>query len=226
MSEAPLPDAGSALQGPGATFDPEWLSLFYTRATEQFGLSRQSLHRTHEWVITLTLGLTIAVLTSGDQQSSYPNEFGFVAVLASFPLLFRFFVRSCLECAIQHRWIAIRNALDRLFYLKGVDPYSRSLAERHLRETIELYYFQWKSPLSIWAIIWEVLRLAYLWPFILLVSLMGWGAAALTMSPLLAIAGATVILYMSYEVIAFFGYRGFEHVDSVVSLPEIPNPVE
>lgn len=225
MSEAPLLDADSTLKGPAATFDPEWLSLFYPRATEQFGLSRQSLHRTHEWVITLTLGLAIAVLTSGGQQSSYPNEFGLVAVLASFPLLFRFFVRSCLECAIQHRWIAIRNALDMYFYLQGVDPHSKSAAERHLRETIELYYFQWKSPLSIWAIIWENLRLAYLWPFILLVSLMVWGAAVLTMSPLLAITGATVVLYMSYEVIAFLRYRGFEHVDSVTSLPEIPNPV-
>lgn len=210
----------------GEALDAEWLEWFYARVTDQFTLSRQSLHNTHQWVITLAIGLVTAVLTLGSQQSLYPDESGFIAVLVSFPLLFRFFVRSCLECSIQYKWMAIRNALDRFFYVKGSDLETKSVAERHLRDTIELYYFEWKSPLSLGAIVWDNLRLAYLWPFGLLLGLIVWGAVVLTMSPLICVVATVTFLYMIYEVIAFVMYRGFKHAEPTTPLPEVPVQAE
>jgi hypothetical protein len=206
---------------PSEALDEKWLGWFYARVTDQFTLSRQSLHSTHQWVITLTLGLVTAVLTLGSQQSQYPNELGFVALLASLPLLFRFFVRSCLECSIQYKWMAIRDALDRFYYLTGADPEVRHRAENYLRETIELHYFNWRSPLSLWTIAWENLRLAYLWPFVLLASLIVWGGLALCMSPLIGVVAIVVIVYMAYEFISFVTYRGFKRAKPSTRLPDL-----
>jgi len=194
-------------------FDADWLGWFYARVTDQFDLSRKSLHDTHQWVITLSIGLVTAVLVLPSQSSPYPNEFGLVAVLASFPLLFRFFVRSCLECSIQYKWMEIRNALDRYFYLQDAPPEIRSAASRHLRETIELFYFDWKSPKSLWAIVRENLQLAYGWPFLIAIFGIAWGARTLSMSPLLGFVAWAVVLFMIYEIIAFVKYSGFNRAE-------------
>jgi hypothetical protein len=88
----------------------KYLDALYDRVNDQFTLSRNSQQNTHQWVISLALALITAVLTLGSNQKPYPSEYNFVAILISFPLLFRFFVRSCLETSILYKWMTIRNA--------------------------------------------------------------------------------------------------------------------
>jgi len=200
-------ESGTTLNRP---LSEEWLPLFYARVTDQFSLSRQSLHNTHQWVITLAIGLVTAVLALSGQQA-YPNELGLVTLLASLPLLFRFFVRSCLECAIQHRWRRIRDALDRYYYsLPETDTESCSQAAQCLRETIELYYFAWKSPMPLGKIALENLRLAYAWPFLVVLALIAWGVVAVPWTSLKITVTAVVSAFMVYEVWTFVTYHGFK----------------
>lgn len=202
-------------------FDDQWLALFYSRVTDEFVLSRQSLHNTHQWVISLTLGFLTVVLTLGGQSNPYPNDYGFVAILVSVPLLFRFFVRSCLETSIEYKWMAIRNALDMYFYCRDNDNTEKDEAERHLGEAIELYYFKWKSSQLLRKIIWDNLRLAYLWPLILLIGMIVWGAMFLCMTTLMAVVTLVVGAYMVYEIPTFLTYEGFEYAKPSTNVPAI-----
>lgn len=207
--------------------DQEWLAWFYDRVTNHFTLSRESLHNTHQWVITLTLGLVTAVLTLASSQQRYPSEFGFIALLVSIPLMLRFFVRSCLECSIQHKWRAIRDAMDVYFYVKRYDPRHPDLglqAERYLRETIVLFYFNWKSPKRLRGLVWENLRLTYLWPFALLLSLLVWGAAEVHMTAPVAVTSVLVFVYAVYEIIGLMTYRGFQYAAPRTRPPHLALP--
>jgi len=207
-------------------FEKKWLDLFYTRVGDQFILSRNSLHNTHQWVITLALGLITAVLTLGSNTNSYPNEYGFLALLISFPLLFRFFVRSCLETSIQYKWMTIRNALDKYYFLSNHKDFRKQKVEDYLEETIILYYFDWKSPNSIWKIIWDNIRLAYFWPFIVLISLIIWGYFSLPFTFIITISTIVVGVYIIYEVSTFFTYRGFDFEETTTPDPDITNPIK
>ena len=95
----------------------DWFETLNSRVNGELGLARRSYHTTHQWVITLTVGLITAVLALGKEKIVYPTEFSLLAVLAITPLMIRFFVRSCLEFAIFYRWKMIRDALDTYFCL-------------------------------------------------------------------------------------------------------------
>jgi len=203
---------------PDAKISKEWLAEFYNRVTEQYSLSRQSLHNTHQWVITLTFALVTVILTMSGKESMYPNEVGLVALLVSVPLMFRFFVRSCLETSIQYKWGFIREAMDKRNYAQMLHSDKYSDIEACLIQGIRAYYFEWKSPKSLRKVIWDNLRLAYLWPFILLIALIAWGAITLCMTLLIKIVLIVVLIFMIYEVIAFVSYRGFRY--ERIDMPE------
>jgi hypothetical protein len=201
--------------------DDQWLELLYPRVTDQFVLSRQSLHNTHQWVISLALALITVVLTLGGQDTPYPNEYGLVAILVSLPLLFRFFVRSCLETSIQDKWMAIRNAQDMYLYCRDNQKPETDQAARHLLETVELYYFQWKSSRLLREIIWDNLRLAYLWPSILVTGMLVWALTSLCITPLVAAVAVVVGAYMVYEICSFVTYGGFQYARPKTDLPSM-----
>lgn len=200
--------------------DSDWLEWFYSRVTDQYVLARESFHNTHQWTITLTLGLVTAVVALGGQGAQYPTELSVIAVLAAIPFLFRFFVRSCLEYSIHHRWATIRDALDLHFYLCSTQPSMTSQSLAYLQETIRLYYFQWLCPRPFSKIVGDNLRLAYSWPFILLAALTLWGIVELPLTPLLGIALAGVGFFMVYEIWAFVTYRGFKFEKTQTPKPE------
>lgn len=206
--------------------DDQWLELFYSRVTDQFVLSRQSLHNTHQWVISLALGLMTVVLTLGGQGRAYPNEYGLVAILVSVPLLFRFFVRSCLETSIQYKWMAIRDAQDMYLYCRDNHKGERDQAARYLMETIELHYFQWKSSRLLREIMWNNLQLAYLWPLILLIGMLVWGLTCVGITPLVALVIVVVAAYMAYEIRSFVTYRGFQYARPTTAMPVMRNSRE
>lgn len=199
----------------------KYLESIYDRVNDQFILSRNSQQNTHQWVISLALALVTAVLTLGGNQNPYPSEFNFIAILVSFPLLFRFFVRSCLETSILYKWMTIRNALDEYYYLKSNNAGNTKEYKKYLDETLLLYYFKWKSPRKLGKIIWDNIRLAYFWPFIVIISLVVWGYAALPLSKLICITSVIVSSFMLYEIITFFTYRGFQYKKTNTRKPEV-----
>ena len=181
----------------------KWLEKFYDRVTNQFTLSRESLHNTHQWAITLTFGIVTAIFTISSE-NPYPNEYGFIALVLTFPLMMRFFVRSCLEYSIQRKWQEIRNRQDVFYFRESKKSY------KELKDCIELYYFKWKSPISIWKIIWDNLSLAYLWPFILYFYLIIWGSLSIQLTNLVLITVIIVVSFLVFEIVRVFRYRGFK----------------
>ena len=201
----------SAEQLPKDLPEDKWFELFYARATDHYTLARQSLHNTHQWAITLIFGLVTAVLTISSASNPYPNDMGFIALLLSFPLMFRFFVRSCLEYSIHEKWRVIRETIDQYYYCCKLDPKKEKDAKNYLLEVIDLYYFKWKSPSTLWSIAWSNLKLAYLWPFILYLFFIIWGASVLYMTPIIGAVSIITTGFMVYEIIMFIIYRGFEY---------------
>lgn len=190
------------------SINKKWLCIFYDRVTDQFALSRQSLHNTHQWAISLALGIVTAVFTIGGKKNPFPNELGLLIILLSFPLLLRFFIRSCLECAIQHRFITLRDALDIYF---SRDRKKRKLMKPYLIEAINTYYINFKSSRKLGKIAWENLRLAYLWIFILWIGLIVWGGISAQITKNLLIVFLIVLVFVVYEIISFFCYERLKY---------------
>ena len=199
----------------------KYLDSIYDRVNDQFILSRNSQQNTHQWVISLALALITAVLTLGGNQNPYPSEFNFIAILVSLPLLIRFFVRSCLETSILYKWMTIRNALDEYYFLKSKNKENTTEYKKYLDETIFLYYFKWKSPTRLGKIIWDNVRLAYFWPFIVIIALIVWGYVVLPYSRIVCITSIIVSSFMVYEIITFFTYKGFKYKETQTGKPQV-----
>ena len=94
-------------------------------------------------------------------------------------------------------------------------------AEKFLIETIELYYFKFKSPRKLGRIIWDNLQLAYLWTFIIVIGLLVWGFVVIPFDNLVTIVVVLAGLFTIYELISFFTYRGFRYESRSVKCPYV-----
>lgn len=191
--------------------DPKWLEMFYEQVGREASLARESQRETHNWVITLAAGIFTAIFALGGNQIKYPSEIGFIGLLIITPLFFRFFVRSCLEYQIFHRWIVIRNGLDSYYFSKNNSQGLEQQISKYLLEIISLYYFQWKAPKHFLKMIWDNFRLAYGWLFIILIALIIWGIIEQPMTLNIKYTLILFIPWMSFELISFIRYRGFNY---------------
>ena len=191
--------------------DDEWLKGLYSQVGREVSTARQSQQGTHNWVIAIVTGSLAAVWAIGDGEFRYPTETSFIAVLAILPLIFRFFVRSCLEYQILNRWLEIRNALDVYFFAKDMGPEMKSRAKKGLIESVRLYYFQWKQPKSMPKMIWDNFQLAYGWPSILILGLLTWGTVVQVMTKAICIALSIVVSWMAFELWNFIRYFSGEY---------------
>lgn len=187
-----------------------WLELFYARTDSEFALSRTSLYGTHQWAVTLAVGVVAAALGLGTAYKSVDGELPLMAILVAAPLLVRFYVRSCIDYAVHCRWKEIRNATDRYFRGRPAAGGVKAAARAHLDQVVELYYFQWKSPLTLRTVLWHQLRLTYLWPFILLAGAMAWGFWIVGCAKGPLIVGVVVALYLIYEAYQLATYDGLD----------------
>ena len=187
----------------------EWLLIFYDRISNLYSLTRKSLHDTHQWAITLALALITAILTLGGVEDPYPNEFSFIIVILSFPLLIRFFIRSCLETSIQYKFQKVRDELD-IYLSKKVTTRDD---ETQLIKVINTYYFEFFSPKKLKKIIWDNLRLAYMWIFFLWFGLSLWGGFSLIFTFKLKLICILAGLYVVFEIIQFIAYKKFQYVE-------------
>ncbi len=189
----------------------EWLKMFYGRVDSELAVARNTIGTTHQWVITLTVGGITAVLAFGQGDFKYPTESSFIAVLVLLPLLFRFFVRACLEYTIFHRWLEIRNLLDRYYYLQELDPAAADSCRTRLLRAIELYYFNESSAKPFLKMVQDNLKLAFLWPFILLIGLIVIGLRLQESSPLIKVVIWGTALFTLLELACFVRYRRFRY---------------
>ncbi|MGD0339915.1 MAG: hypothetical protein ABSB78_14135 [Bacteroidota bacterium] len=201
--------------------DEKWLLTFYTRVAEEIGITRQCQTETHTWVITLTAGIVAAVIAIGNGGVIYPNESSYLLLLAITPLLFRFFVRSCLEYQIMQRWIALRNAIDTYYYYKGKNEILAQEAIIYFNEINKSFYLNWNAAKPMRKMILDNLLLAFAWPMIILVILLILGGITLSSTPIMVATEIIVAIWMTFEIIAFITYRGFKYVNPVASLPKI-----
>lgn len=186
----------------------KWLHDYYLRITALYNVSRQSLHNTHQWAITLTLAVITAIFTL-DKEAGYPNENGLLILLIGSPLLVRFFIRSCLEYAIQLKFQIIRDELDRLFLSseKTVSSFVR------LKKVIETYYFEFRSPQELRIIMKNNLKLAYSWILIVWIGLILWGFISLGIDCKSFFILIIVLVFIVYEFVSIFKYPKLKYVN-------------
>jgi len=197
---------------PSVHLDDEWLRMFYEQVGRELSLARESQRETHTWVITLTAGVFTAFLTFGGNGFNYPTENAFLAVLIILPLLFRFFVRSCLEYEILHRWTVLRNALDAYFFARSHMPDKVTDASRHLRDVIPKYYFAWYAARPFGRMLVDNIKLAYGWSFIVFSALLVWGLMMQHKSSVICGCLAAFVVWMVLELYWFMTYHGFKHL--------------
>jgi hypothetical protein len=190
--------------------DDQWFHMFYEQVGRELSLARESQRETHTWVLTLTAGLFTAFVTIGKDGFQYPTENLFLGVILVTPLMFRFFVRSCLEYQILHRWTELRNSLDAYFYAINDAPEHVEAALHHLQDIIPKYYFRWFASKSFGRMLLDNIKLAYGWPFLILLGLLLWGFALQTITPIIRAALWLFIPWMFLEIFWFFRYHGFK----------------
>jgi hypothetical protein len=188
-----------------------WLNRFYTEVGREVTLARESQRETHNWVITLTVGSVAAVWAMGGGTFNYPTESSLIVVLVMLPLVFRFFVRACLEYQIFNRWVFIRDALNAYFFARDLKPDLSRPAMASLIEQIRLYYFQWRQPRSNGKMIWDNLILAYGWPILLLLLLILLGALLQPRTKLISYTLLAVIPWTVFELWNFYRYFHNKH---------------
>lgn len=147
-------------EAPKINLTKEWLKLFYSRIDNNFSSTRQSLHTTHQWVLTLSIAIITAIISFSASGNPYPNYFGLLILIISFPILLRFFIRSCIEYSIEEKFIILRKEMD--FYLLNCGKYSKSDFDKRLLNCVQSYYIDWKCPTKLTKICWDNLLLAYL----------------------------------------------------------------
>src|SRR3989304_9742598 len=187
--------------------EEEWLRLLYQRVSAEFVLTRTTFTTTHQWVIPLAIGAVTAVLAFGKGDFTFPTELTVAAMLVLIPLVFRFFVRSCLEYTLFHRWLTIRNALDKYYHARSTRSSDLSDSQAHLRSCIDTYYFHDYSPKPFRKMIWDNLLLAFLWPFIIIILITALGLIYQPLTPFLIGTLALTITFLSFELYYFFTYR-------------------
>ncbi len=223
-----IPDATEASEAKAAKSemahkldDERWLQMFYELVGRELVLSRESQRETHNWVVTLAIGLITAGVAFQGTVEDYPSESSFIVVLVVIPFFFRFFVRSCLEYSNFNRWVALRNSLDKYFITKQLNPESAHNAMLHLTESVRLYYFEWKSPKTMRVMLFDNLRLAYAWPTILLLGLLLWGSLFQVMTPLIRVTIIVVSFWMIVEIVWFVTYSGFRYAEPKAGAPSV-----
>jgi hypothetical protein len=78
-----------------------------------------------------------------------------------------------------------------------------------LMKSIKNYYFDWKSPITVWKILWDNFILAYYWIFFLYAGLILWGILTLKFTTLMYVSSFSVIIVLVIEGFFFFRIKGF-----------------
>lgn len=192
------------------TTTDQWLEWLYHRVDINLTMARNGYTGTHQWIITLTIaGLTAVLAVNGDD-FRYPTEQSLVIVLLLFPLMLRFFVRSCLEYTIFYRWLRLRDGLD--FYFNKARMGKKTKKDgAALARVIDICLIGTRSVRPMRKMIYDNLRMAFLWPMLIVLGLLAYGLMYQDLTPTLTIVLIAVAAVTAYEVQEFARYPRFRY---------------
>lgn len=194
-----------------------WVEKLYQECGREVSLAYNTFNHTNNWGITLATGIVatvfIASIKSVEGQITivYPNIAYWFAVIIAWVIMIRFFVRSCLALVNMHRWNTIIFATSKLLSLPK-DHVQAPIFERNLAKKVKAYFYDWCSPIPMGELIWECLRLIYIWFFLIMLGLILWGLIALSDKQIWWVVGILLFtIPTAWEIISFVRYRGFKY---------------
>jgi hypothetical protein len=166
------------------TIDRKFLDTFYRECGREVTLAYTVLNQTNTWAITFfaaVIGSSLIGLVkrSGDTYSfDYPNTFHWLYLILAWGLLLRFVQRSALALSNMYRW----NKLGASVWTLAALPEGHSLQPTLNDELVQLVdelMIRWQDPRSKGYVLWGTLKLMYIGPLIVLITLILWGAVVL-----------------------------------------------
>jgi len=157
-----------------------WIENFYTECGREVSLAYNVLNHTNTWGITLTSAVVLLAFLSSIETKSgvlslhYPTLIHLYIVIICWVIMCRFFVRSCLAYTNMHRWNTLISATSKVLSLDDDHP-DLPVYQNNFIKKVKAYYYDWNSPIPQWKIIWNNLKLMYLWFFLILFALIIWG---------------------------------------------------
>jgi len=122
----------------------------------------------------------------------------------------RFFIRSALALVNMYRWNELIYATSKVLSLPKNCP-ERPIFERNLQKKIDAYFYRWKSPRPKYYIVWQNLKLMYLWFFIIVLALFLWGVFSLQRDIYYCLGIGAFILLTIVELVWFSKWDGFQY---------------
>jgi hypothetical protein len=193
-----------------------WVEEFYKECGREVSLAYNTFNHTNNWGITLATGIVaivfIAAIKSvgGEITIIYPNLAYWLVVVVAWVIMTRFFIRSCLALVNMYRWNTLIYAASKILSLPDEHPHL-SLYERNFIKKVKAYFYDWRSPIPKKKLLWECLRLIWIWFFLILLCLVLWGAITLYGQTLWIVGVLVFLIPTAWEIYSFSIWRGFKH---------------
>ncbi len=140
--------------------------------------------------------------------------------------MLRFYVRSCLALVNMYRWNSLIFAANKVLSLPEQHSFI-NIYYANFAKKVRAYFYDWRSPIPFKKLAWECFRLMYIWLFIILIGLIGWGAIKLRGEEFWWLGIAVLIIPTAWEVYSFVRYRAFKYTRLILEHePEIPGFVD
>jgi len=199
--------------------DREWIRDFNKECGRELTLAFQVISQANNWgltVATAIFGATLlAIIKFGNDQNpisfTYPTFATWYIIIFSWIIMLRFFIRSCIAHINIFRWNKLMKLINLYLSVPENDSRSKEL-ENNCIKAINLYYFEWRSPIPMKRLIWDNLKLMYLWFMAPVIILFLWGLISLDIHNIawgigLLIFGVPTLL----EILWFISYPPFRY---------------
>lgn len=196
----------------------DWLNNFYKECGREVSLAYNVLNQTNNWAITLITAVlatgfigSVRFDSNGVMNFNYPTIYHWAFIIVAWIINIRFFMRSALALVNMYRWNTLIYAIVNVLSLPENHP-SENAYKKDLSKKINEYFINWRSPISKKKLIWENLRLIYLWFFLILIALFITGVILLERNIYYYIGIIFFHCATIFELVEFFRYYGFRYI--------------
>jgi hypothetical protein len=162
--------------------DREWIKIFYSECGREVNLAFDTFNTTNNWGLTLAtvvIAATIISILKVDDTTHeivflYPSFITWFIIIIAWIVMLRFFVRSCIPYVNIHRWNLLMRYISLYLSVPEDHPYAKVLKQNCIH-AIKAYYFEWGNPIPMKKLIWDNLKLIYLWFILPVIFLILWG---------------------------------------------------
>lgn len=194
--------------------EEKWLYEFYRMCDNNLAIARKELFQTNFWGLTVATAIfTIIILNSVDNDGNFiPLNFTFwYLIIFVWIIMLRFFVRSCIGRINIQRWHFLMMKISTVLSLSSKHQFY-PLFKRNCIDAIEVYYFNWKSPIKQFKAIKDSLILFYLWFMAPVLFFICWGLVSLDIHSIYWFIGLFLFSVPTLiEIFWFISYDGFEY---------------